>query len=401
MKYTGKKYNINILKPEIKNIKTAISKKYETSYSFINVLTDASMHKAVIELSKKYIKVKNIVVIGIGGSNLGVKAVYEALYGNIANEIRDKKLYFADTVDSIATENILNIVKKDPANTLCIVISKSGDTLETITNFETFFGFRNTKYVAISDKNSVLWKYAEMHKIPVLEIPALVGGRYSIFSPVGLFPLAVLGIDIGAFIKGALNIKKKSLSLFSNYAAQSALQIYNSNKRILELFAFSTYFESLGKWSRQLTAESLGKRIDRLGKDVWDGVTPTVAIGSTDLHSMGQLYFGGPKDKFISFIIPKDRLTLRIHSKTNILPILHKKKYSDIIESIFYGFEKELIAYRIPYNVVHIKRHPYDIGEWMMFKMFETIFLGYLMNVNPFDQPSVEEYKKTARAKLE
>lgn len=401
MKYLGKKQKLDRIKPEIKTIKQAMRKKYETAYGFLYALTDAHMFKQIINLAKKYVHVKNVIIIGIGGSNLGTKAVYEALYGTLANQVRPKKVYFLDTVDTAATEDVFNIFKRDAKETLCIIITKSGDTLETIAHMETFLGFTEVKYVVISEKQSVLAKYADTHQIPILEIPHMIGGRYSVFSPVGLFPLLVLGVDIDQFVRGAIAMRKKCTSTFFNYAGYSAISTYDSKKPIIEHMFFSTYFESLGKWSRQLIAESLGKQFDRSGNEVWRGITPTIAIGSTDLHSMGQLYFGGPKDKYLNCITITEDKPLRIHIKTGILPFLHRKKYDQLMESIFYGFKRELQQYKIPYSVVELKRHPYEIGQWMMFKIFETLYLAYLYNINPFDQPNVENYKKTARKALQ
>jgi glucose-6-phosphate isomerase len=397
MNYIGKKRSIEKIKPEIQTIKQALKKKYETGYGFINTLSDKKSLQETITLAKKYTSLKNIVIIGIGGSNLGVKAILEATYG----PHMPKKIFFADTVDSAATIDIYEEVQKNISETLCIIISKSGDTLETIAQTETFLGFKNMKYVVITEKNSPLWKYADLNQIPALEIPITVGGRYSVFSPVGLFPLAVLGYNLRQLIKGAERGKKRALSSWNNSAAQSALQIYaNKDKTIIETMMFSTYFESLGKWYRQLFAESLGKQHNRAGKEIWNGITPTIAIGTTDLHSMGQLYLGGPRNKQFTFIIPKETKTIRIHSKTNIIPYINKKSFKHISNSIFYGLEKSFVKNKIPFNIFEIKRHPYDIGEFLMTKMFEVLFLAYLMDVNPFNQPNVEQYKEIARRTL-
>lgn len=398
MKYIGKKRAIEKLKPEIKTITQAIKKKYETAYGFSIVQTDRKLLQKTIQLAKKFTGVKNIIIAGIGGSNLGTKAILEALYG--INP--PKRVFFADTVDSAAISDIYDAVHRETAKTLCIIISKSGDTLETIAQAETFLGFRQMKYVVITEKSSPLWNYAEQKNIPVLEIPSNIGGRFSVFSPVGLFPLAVLGCNLNQLIQGAEYGRKKALSSWNNAAAQSALQIYAyKNKPILETMVFSTYFESLGKWYRQLCAESLGKQHTKSGKEVWNGLTPTVAIGTTDLHSMGQLYLGGPKDKQFIFLVPKESKTIKIHSKTNILQYIHKKSFAQLSKSILYGVEKSFVKSKIPFTLFELKRNPYDIGAFMMTSMFQILFLAYLMDVNPFDQPNVEAYKTIARRALQ
>jgi glucose-6-phosphate isomerase len=287
------------------------------------------------------------------------------------------------------------------------IISKSGTTTETIANYEVllsvleWYGRPQSESVVItSDRGSALWKYAEKHYIPRLEIPKFVGGRYSVFSPVGLFPLAVAGIDIKALCRGAAKMTAVALSpIKNNFPAQSATDLYyhyKNGKNIAETFVFGTNLESLGKWYRQLLGESTGKQFSLSKKEIWNGITPTVAIGSTDLHSMAQLYLGGPRDKFMMFILPEFATSPKLPNSEEfnaLVPGIQKKSLQKIMEAISEGFIQSLQKQGRPYNILAFKQCPEAIGAIMQFKMFETLYLAHLMNVNPFDQPNVEEYK--------
>jgi len=403
------KYVLKILR-EITALKKAISLKYTSPYASINLCDDTKMLTSVSKLAKKYSDVAVVVVVGIGGSNLGTLAVYEALCGKLYNETRNKKVYFLDTVDPQTMHDVLSILQKthrDKQSFLINIISKSGGTTETIANFEFLFKELLIHNIPVSetvvittDKNSHLWHFAEVFSIPTLEIPALVGGRYSVLSPVGLFPLAVLDVKISQLLRGAKDIRKVCLhTSHINPALQSAIAIYNSyasGANIHETFVFGTQYESLGKWYRQLMGESLGKEYDLDKKVVWNGITPMTAVGSTDLHSMAQLYLGGPKDKFVSFVVPQSKVDVHlpeISEFDSLVSHIQKKSFIDIQHAILQGIQAAFIAQKRPFSTTTFLKTPSDIGAWLQFKMIEIMFLARLMNVNPFDQPNVEEYK--------
>ena len=255
--------------------------------------------------------------------------------------------------------------------------------------------------VLTTDEDSELWKLGEKEGYELLEIPEKVGGRYSVFSSAGLFPLAVIGIDIDQLLDGARKMRELCLSkdIFTNPAALSALIIYNNYKKqktIHNTFLFSNDLESIGKWYRQLTAESLGKEKDLQGKSVTNGITPIISIGTTDLHSMVQLYLGGPNDKITTFVIVNE-FKNHIEIKDNeicILPNLKNKDMGSIMNAIIQGVEKTYLNRQLPYvEIILPKKIEYCIGQLLQMKMMEMMFLGHLMNINPFDQPNVEEYK--------
>ncbi len=237
----------------------------------------------------------------------------------------------------------------------------------------------------------------------VLEIPKKVGGRFSVFSSVGLFPLGLIGINFDELLSGARLLRDKCLTseVINNPAALSACLIYIHYKKgmnIHDMFLFSPDLESIGKWYRQLMGESIGKEFNREQKKVFCGITPTVSIGSTDLHSMAQLYLGGPYDKFTTFIrVLKNKESVKIpdfpdYSKLvdNIQNIQLSKIMNAILDGVQIAFKKG----ERPFAEIYLPdKSPSSIGQLLQMKMMEMMYLGFLMNVNPFDQPNVDDYK--------
>jgi len=386
----------------------------------LTVPFDQELRNSVEQLikKKKELKPSVLVVIGIGGSNLGTIAVHEAINGVLYNELAPPiKVYFADTVDSDYIAQILKIVEQElqeNKDILLNVISKSGTTTETIANFEIFLHLLQQykkdwqKYVVItSDKESLLWNFAQVQQVDYLEIPKSIGGRYSVFSAVGLFPLGMLGINLQDLQQGAQTMVKdcttedpeKNISAMS---ASIAFQQYKSGKNISDLFLFSVFLESVGKWWRQLVGESLGKEHNKEGKKVNVGITPIVSIGSTDLHSMAQLYLGGPYDKFTTIVtVEKHKMSIRVPlvpGFENMVSELQNKSLSFIMSAISQGVKRAFAKNKRPFvSIILPDINAYCIGQLLQFKMIETMYLGYLLGVNPFDQPAVELYKKETR----
>ena len=403
--------------PEIENIKKSLPSGYETDYASVHVLSDDHMLESVTYLvnKKKKLHISTLVVIGIGGSNLGTIAIHKALHGDFHNKKNpDVKIYFADTVDADYLSDVMYLVEKELCsgeNVLINVVTKSGTTTETIANFEIFLNllkkYKTEKYndyiVATTDKDSPLWDYAKKHAIDCLEIPKKVGGRYSVFSPVGLFPLGFLGVDIKNLLAGARSILQDCLDehIKKNPAMVSAAINYIHYKQganVHDIFVFSKYLRSFGQWCRQLVGESVGKKFDREGKEVAVGVTPTVSVGTVDLHSVAQLYLGGPQDKFTTFVsvTPKAEIFLpKIDAFEKFVENIQGKSVSFIMDSIIGGVKAAYASDKRPFVSVHIPGvEEIYLGQLMQWKMLEIMYLGYLLHVNPFDQPQVELYKK-------
>ncbi len=363
-----------------------------------------------------------IVVVGIGGSNLGAMAICEAILGRNHNLLKKPQIVFADTVDPRSLTEILNISKihanSDDGQILVCIISKSGKTLETIANFEIIYSKlekiakNKMNVVAISDENSKLEKVAKSHGFDTLLIKEGVGGRYSVFSNVGLFVFESLKIDSKSLLEGAKYSLEKALQpkdIDNNPAMTMASFLYLSKmnkKNIHTEFIFSNDLNSLGYWYRQLMGESLGKTTFDAKEIIADGITPIVSIGTTDLHSMGQLYMAGPNDKTYRFIQVEnfgiDYSIENSKSLDELAPVLKNKKIGQVMNAICNGTisacRKKNFAY-VSAKLPKINEH--CIGQLMQMQMMEIIYCADLMGINAFDQPAVENYKNEAKKILE
>jgi len=392
------------LVPELKRLRTAT---YQSQYASLCVPNDVNIRRVALAAvhMKRKLNPKLIVVVGIGGSNLGAQAVAEALGAKIP-------IRFADTVDPDALAKIVEEaqdVLRQGQEVIINVISKSGGTLESVANFEVLLNVlkRHRKnagdfVVATTDKGSALWNLAINSGWALLEIPKQVGGRYSVFTAVGLFPLGLAGVDIGSLIEGAKDGLAQSLSLdvSKNPAAKgaAALFLHVKSKRIVhDTFIFAKSLESLGKWYRQLLGESCGKEFDVSGKRVRTGVLPTVSIGSTDLHSVGQLYLGGPDVRTTNFVTVHFKSDVRLPSYAEFNKLVggvQKREVRALMSAIARGTMSTYKKKNLPY--IHTRLAgctAKELGAFMQLKMVETILLAKLLNVNSFDQPNVESYK--------
>jgi glucose-6-phosphate isomerase len=393
---------------------------YENERASLNLVDDEQVLHDAQAMAKRIGEVDCLIVVGIGGSNLGTLAVHEAINRKLYNGFHAPSVFFSDTVDANAMYDLIQIVERfltAKKKVLINVVSKSGSTTETIANFEVLFEVlknhieRPEKQVVVTtDKGSKLWELAQRNEFHVLTVPKLVGGRYSVFSSVGLFPLALLNVDIHSLLKGAQHMRTLCLDVKveHNPAALTAAIMYHHAthaRNIVEQFFFANDLESVGKWYRQLVAESIGKEWNRSRtKRVLNGVTPVTSIGSTDLHSVAQLDIGGPQDKFTTFI------TLDKVHKVNVphyneydalVPHIQGKDLHQIMDAIVKGVHATYEKQSRPY--VHIALpddSPYSIGQLLQFYMMQAMYLGYLMDVNPFDQPNVEEYKVVTKTIL-
>ncbi|VVC00929.1 Glucose-6-phosphate isomerase [uncultured archaeon] len=370
-----------------------------------------------LAMAKKIGKPSLVIVVGIGGSNLGTLAVAGAVLGPHHNLLNPKRqLLFADTVDGPSISAVLKIGishLQTGGHVVLNVISKSGSTLETAANFEFLLaglgGRKKGKLtiVATTDEGSALWGLAQSRGYSLLPIPKNVGGRYSVFSNVSLFPLALMGVDVKAFLSGALSMRTRCLSdaLCSNPAAQLAALIHahaQAGRRIHNHFIFSPSLHGAGLWYRQLMGESVGKEHDKSQMPIRAGVTPTVSIGSVDLHSMAQLYLGGPDDKFYRFMSVErqsaDLKTPKSPDLERLVPHSSGKKMSELMDATLYGTQAAYMSKGIPFVDLRLAdTSPRTVGALLQLEMTEIMLLAYLMNVNAFDQPAVEAYKKETK----
>jgi glucose-6-phosphate isomerase len=343
---------------------------------------------------EKYQNSKFIFVVGIGGSDLASKAIWNALTLHKIDENKPassagKKIFFLESPDSREYEEVKNFVKNKIINLeefVLIATSKSGKTAETLEAFhktfdilsEKFGSSTNERVIVISSPETPLWKLAEENRMEKLAWEGNVGGRFSAFTVAHITILSIAGLDADAYVAGGKEMNEKcNGKMEDNPAVHLAKNIFDSYKKgvdILDFFIFNSELEDLGKWCRQLIAESLGKE-NKGGEEV--GITPTVSIGPTDLHSMLQLDLGGPKNKF----------TLFIRSLEEINGSVNESAYENVVkayEDKGLPFEK----YEMP------KINEYELGKFMALMMTTTVELAKLLEVNPYNQPAVDEYKK-------
>jgi len=393
---------------------------YDEPESSLNLSGDKSLLEQVKALAsdKATSSLKYNVVVGIGGSNLGTKAVYDAVLGyrDVMQPDRSPKLLFAETTDPewLASASQLLGTLTDPQQVIVTIISKSGGTTETLANFEILmegltakFGDMTSRIVVITDEGSKLWQAAQAKNIASLAIPKPVGGRYSVLSAVGLFPLATVGIDIAKLTEGAHDLLDRCFT-DDNIAAKSAALLAAQHEQgcvINDNFFFHPELESLGKWYRQLMGESIGKEQSLSGETVHAGLTPTVSLGSTDLHSVGQLYLGGPRDKVTTFVSALHSSDVKV-PMTRVLPelveMINGKSAADIMSAILEGVKVAYQKAGLPYMEVTLDAvDERSLGAYLQFKMLEMMYLGVLFDVNSFDQPNVEAYKIETKRLLE
>ena len=330
---------------------------------------------------KKFKKFKTILIIGMGGSILGAKAIYDFL-----KHKTKKNFIFIDNLD----ENYLKSIKKNNnlSKSLFIIISKSGNTIETISNtyfFKSFLKSKNT-IILTENKNSFLRNLAKEKKFNFLEHKKFIGGRYSVLSEVGMLPAYLMGFKVENFKKNLGKFIYNKKIILSSANLINKLKIKNA--KILVFFNYVPELNNFLYWSQQLFAESLGKNKK--------GFIPVISNAPKDHHSLLQLYLDGPKDKVFYIFSSSKRGNLKTKSDffNDNVQYLRKKKYNDIKDSQKNAFLKVLKNKKIPFREINIQKFNEDtIGKLFLQFIMETIFLGKLINVNPFDQPAVEEVK--------
>lgn len=385
---------------------------------------DRDVLEDVLKLKSEKVNhsLKYVLVLGIGGSNLGARAVYDSIRGyfDLAKPNVWPKMLFADTTDPAWLMELASFLEKNinkPDEILLISVMKSGKTKETLFNTEFFYGIlkrqlgeseARERLVFITGETTELWGFAKDYDIARLAIPISVGGRFSVFSPAGLFPLAVVGFDIRALLEGAHSVLDRCLDhhVLDNMAAVSAIGMFmhhSKGKKIHDTFVFHPELESLGKWYRQLLAESIGKEESVDGRRIHSGITPTVSVGSSDLHSVFQLYMAGPRDKFTTFVHTEKREHYGRPLKDGFLRELSSsvmgKNATDLMAAILGGVKTTYGKNELPFiEVILPGISEYSIGQFMQWKMVEVMLLAKLFNVDAFNQPNVEGYKiETAR----
>lgn len=363
---------------------------------------DFSLHESIYTLRSKYKGVKHVVVLGIGGSSLGIEAVHQALGDNgvgldVLDAVSPYKLY--STLDRLAK------YKKAKDIVVC-VISKSGGTAETLANASVLldiliknYGESSTDQVIfIGDPDSKLVAYTKKNKMQYVPMPKIIGGRYSVATAVGLVPLALLRHDVDEFIEGFL---AASESHYEEVSATNAAMLYQYHKlkyHHYNFFAFDTRLEALGRWYRQLMAESLGKEEGRDGKKQSEALLPTIST-PVELHSIGQLYFSGVPAVYTDFVTYDDEDNdMKIPKKGGLAGNLAGLSMQELATALYGGVLQAYQERKLPYRTTVFEEDlPYSLGLFMAMRMREVMYTACLLNVDPYNQPNVEIYKTKMR----
>ena len=373
LKKTKKIFNSFLI--DLKKNKIPLLDSYEKNYEF-----DFSMATV-----RKFSKYKNIIIIGMGGSILGTKSIYSFLEKKIK-----KKVFFFDNLDLNLNLKYRKI--KNLKNSCFIVASKSGKTIETIINLGTIFSknlLKNKLIIIAEPTDNALMVIANKYNAEVIQHKEFISGRYSVLSETGMFPAALMGLNLMKFKNLKKLIKNKNFisTLIQNVACIYTLISKKINNSVI--LNYDSNLNNLGYWYQQLVAESLGKK----GK----GINPTLSFGPKDHHSLLQLYLDGPKDKFFTFFNSsqkEDKFKVSQDIIPNNMRFLKNKNLRFIINAQCNAVKNIFKLKKIPFRQITFnKKNEEELGEIFTFFVLETILLSRLMNINPFDQPAVEQVK--------
>ncbi len=401
---------LNDVHKEIKEKKRGFSEIVDNSE-----LAEASI-KLAEEISSRF---RNLILVGIGGSALGPRALFKALRHPFHNILPEEKrgkgmnLYFLENVDPDTFSAAFDII--DEKETAFLIITKSGSTVETMSQFMIIrenlikkfgeHGYRE-RTIAITDPHKGrLREIVKFDRLCSLPVPENIGGRFSVFSPVGIFPAACCGIDVRKLLSGASKINKKLLNsnIDNNLALRFAQIMYIAqtfyNRNILVIMPYSDALLETAEWFQQLWAESLGKERNLKGEIVNTGMTPVRALGVIDQHSQLQLYMEGPQDKVVLLIGVKEfRKRINVPETLKEFPdvsYIGNHTLNEIIKIEEDATLESLINARRPAIKIEIDRvDEENLGELMLFFEFATAYAGGLYQINAFDQPGVEHGKK-------
>ena len=332
------------------------------------------------KLVNKYNKDLNYRVIGMGGSTLGAQTIYDFLRKKIK-----KNFLFVDNLKSITKINY----EKKITN---LVISKSGNTIETIINTNLFLKKKHNNIFITENKKSYLYLLAEKLKAEIIDHNNYIGGRYSVLSEVGMLPAELMGLNSNKFKNLNSLIKNKNFlnSLILNVS--STLHFIKNKKYNSVIINYDENSENLFNWYQQLIAESLGKNKK--------GILPIISNMPKDNHSVMQLYLDGFKNNFYTFFFVNEKNSTKINTNfdDNRMNYLKNKNLHQIKLSQKLASENVFSKKNIPFRSFTIlKRDEKTLGELFSFFILETILIGKMLNLNPYDQPAVELIKKETK----
>ena len=364
------------IKKNTQKVKKKLKKILQENNEVIKSLRKTYKNSYNRKLVNKYNKGLNYRVIGMGGSTLGTQAIYNFLGKKIK-----KNFSFVDNLQSITKTNN----KKKFTN---LVISKSGNTIETIINTNLFLKKKHKNIFITENKKSYLYLLAEKLKAEIIDHNNYIGGRYSVLSEVGMLPAELMGLNSNKFKNLNMLIKNKNFfnSLISNVS--STLYFIKNKKYNSVIINYDEKSENLFNWYQQLIAESLGKNKK--------GILPIISNMPKDNHSVMQLYLDGFKNNFYTFFFVNEKNSTKINTNfdDNRMIYLKNRNLHQIKLSQKLATENVFLKKNIPFRSFAIlKRDEKTLGELFSFFILETILIGKMLNLNPYDQPAVELIK--------
>ena len=359
-----------------KKLTTLIKEKNEILKSLSKDYKNNFNHKNL----KKFKKSLDFRVIGMGGSSLGAKAIYDFLRHKIK-----KNFFFIDNLK-------INNTEKKKKNHNNLIISKSGNTIETIVNVNLLIKKQDQNIIITENKKNYLNLLAEKLKADIIHHNDYIGGRYSVLSEVGMLPAELMGLNINNFKQ--LNFLIKNKSFFNNLISNVSSTLYFiRNKKFNSIILnYDEKSDSLFKWYQQLIAESLGKKKS--------GILPVISNMPKDNHSVMQLYLDGFKNNFYTFFYVHEDRSEKLNNKQILSAknYLKNKSLGDIIFSQKKATENVFNRKNIPFRSFEIKkRDEKTLGELFCFFILETILIAKSLNINPYDQPAVELIKQETK----
>ena len=368
------------IKKNPQKVKKELKKLLKENNEVIKSLRKTYKNSYSRKLVNKYNKGSNYTVIGMGGSTLGTQTIYDFLGKKIK-----KNFLFVDNLQSITKTNN----KKKITN---LVISKSGNTIETIINTNLFLKKKHNNIFITENKKSYLYLLAEKLKAEIIDHNNYIGGRYSVLSEVSMLPAELMGLNSNKFKNLNSLIKNKNFlnSLISNVS--STLHFIKNKKYNSVIINYDENSENLFNWYQQLIAESLGKNKK--------GILPIISNMPKDNHSVMQLYLDGFKNNFYTFFFVNEKNSTNINTNfdDNRMSYLKNKNLHQVKLSQKLATENVFNKKNIPFRSFTIlKRDEKTLGELFSFFILETILIGKMLNLNPYDQPAVELIKKETK----
>ncbi len=368
------------IKKNTQKVKKELKKLLQENNEVIKSLRKTYKNSYNRKLVNKYNKDLKFRVIGMGGSTLGTQAIYDFLGKKIK-----KNFSFIDNLQSITKTNN----EKKITN---LIISKSGNTIETIINTHLFLKKKHKNIFITENKKSYLYILAEKLKADIIEHNNYIGGRYSVLTEVGMLPAELMGLNSYKFKNLNMLIKNKHFfnSLISNVS--STLYFIKNKKYNSVIINYDENSKNLFNWYQQLIAESLGK--DK------QGILPIISNMPKDNHSVMQLYLDGFKKNFFTFFFVNEKNPTKINTNfnDNKMSYLKNKNLNQIKLSQKLATENVFRKKNIPFRSFTIlNRNEKTLGELFSFFILETILIGKMLNINPYDQPAVELIKNETK----